>query len=77
MIKDVEAVKAGTETVRYAEPSLQAEVTDDNTEELEEIASAELPDTEELEDIASQELATYDTEMEEIENEDFESISGD
>ena len=73
----IEAVKAGTETVRYAEPSLQAEVTDDNTEELEEIASAELPDTEELEDIASQELATYDTEMEEIENEDFESISGD
>lgn len=72
----IEAAKAGTETVRYAEPSLQVEVTDDNTEELEEIASAELPGTEELEDIASQELATYDAEMEEIENEDFESVSG-
>ena len=73
----IEAAKTGTETVRYAEPSLQVEVTDDNTEELEEIASAELPDTEELEDIASQELTAYDAEMEEIENEDFESISGD
>ena len=73
----IEAVKAGTETVRYAEPSLQAEVTDDNTEELEEIASAELPDTEELEDIASQELAAYDAEMEEIENENIEGVSGD
>ena len=73
----VEAAKTGTETVRYADPSLRAEVTDDNTEELEEIASAELPDTEELEDIASQELTAYDAEMEEIENEDFESISGD
>ena len=73
----IEAAKTGTEPVRYAEPSLQVEVTDDNTEELEEIASAELPDTEELEDIASQELTAYDAEMEEIENEDFESISGD
>ena len=74
---EIKTAKAGTETVRYADPSLRAEVTDDNTEELEEIASAELPDTEELESIASQELAVYDAEMEEIENENIESVSGD
>ena len=63
---EIKTAKAGTETVRYADPSLRAEVTDDNTEELEEIASAELPDTEELESIASQELAVYDAEMEAV-----------
>lgn len=73
----IEAAKTGTETVRYAEPSLQEEVSDDNIEELEKVATTELPNTEELEDIASQELAVYDAEMEEIENENIESVSGD
>lgn len=73
----IEAAKTGTETVRYAEPSLQEEASDDNIEELEKVATTELPNTEELEDIASQELAVYDAEMEEIENENIESVSGD
>ena len=56
---------------------MQEEASDDNIEELEKVATTELTNTEELEDIASQELAVYDAEMEEIENENIESVSGD